>query len=336
MTQSRDPEWLRNFLEVVRTSKLATEAAARLGYAGPGTVRYHMKRLGIESPREWSLRPDARVTRQRHIPEVIIPTTVGRRWVAGLTQGEGCFQARSYTKYDVTYFNIDLSMADPEPVFRFSEYVGLSHPSKPVKNHDWKPNWHMNVAGLRALRVLQEIHPFLLGEKLKEAEKALAFFAPYGSHSGCFGNLDVWPTIEFPWRTKRRGASPYVSSGINALSNVLGILPPSERPEFHGLNLAEKWGVPKVIIPSQDDRAWTGGLVQGEGMIGSHYVRGTDSTTLIIEIRMTDPHPVFRFADFCGLPRPERARERPNRWQPIWRKNVAGIRALRVLNEIQP
>lgn len=200
------PEWLANFEEVVRTSKTTQEAVDRLGYATPSVVYYHLKKFGIERPRLWNERPSLREFMQRKIPAVIIPATVGRCWVAGLVQGEGCFQARFRKQADATYLNLDVSMADPEPVFTFSDYVGLSHPSKPVKNHGWKPNWHKNVSGLRALKVLQEIHPFLLGEKLKEAEKAIAFFTPFGIHSGCFGNRDIWPTGEFPWRTKRRGS----------------------------------------------------------------------------------------------------------------------------------
>jgi hypothetical protein len=212
------PEWLANFEEVVRTSKTTKEAVARLGYAHPSVVYYHLKKFGIERPRVWDERPSLREFMQRKIPSIIIPTTTGRRWVAGLTQGEGCIQARFYTRYNVTRLNIDVSMADPEPVFKFSDYVGLSRPAKPVKNHDWKPNWHKNVSGLRALRVLKEIRQFLLGEKLKEAERALAFFAPYGTHSGCYGNRDIWPTPEFPWRTKRRGPWPGHTEAILSTS----------------------------------------------------------------------------------------------------------------------
>jgi hypothetical protein len=240
----------------------------------------------------------------------------------------------------VTYLNLDVSMTDPEPVFKFSDYVGLSHPSKPIKNHDWKPNWHKNVSGLRAFRVLQEIRPFLLGEKLKEADKALTFFAPRGIHSGCYGNRDIWPTSEFPWRTKRRGPwlgvipAPSVTS---PRSDQFGIRLVPEQPASHkSSDLNNQWRVPEVVIESIDDRAWTGALVQGEVCIGSHYVKRSDSTTVSMDLRMTDSEPVFRFADLCGLTRPEWPHERPNRWQPIWRKDVTGIRALRILKEIQP
>lgn len=331
------PEWLAYFRDIVNSSKTRWEAVRRLGYSQPSVIYYHLEKFGMESPREWSRRPFVREVNQRDIPDVIIPTILGRRWVAGLTQGEGCIQARFYTQHDVTYLQLDVSMADPEPIFKFSDYVGLSHPSKPVKNHEWKPNWHKNVSGLRAFRVLNEIRPFLLGEKLKEAEKALTFFAPYGIHRGCFGNLEIWSRNEFPWRTKKRG----FLEGYSNLDLPLDLLPGATGhaalPEVRSSSdLMNQWRVPKVVIASEDDRAWTGGLVQGEVCVESHYIKRSDSTTLDLDLKMTDAMPVFRFADVCGLPRPPGPLTRANRWQPVWRKNIAGIRALRVLREIHP
>ncbi len=40
-------EFLPYFKSMVTTSDRATEAAAKMGYRGPGTVRYHMKKFGI-------------------------------------------------------------------------------------------------------------------------------------------------------------------------------------------------------------------------------------------------------------------------------------------------
>src|SRR4029077_4700583 len=74
-----------------------------------------------------------------------------------------------------------------------------------VKNHEWRPQYRKNIAGLRALRVLQEILPFLVGQKLREAQRALEFFGPRGLHRGCYRNGDIWPLNEFPLRTKARG-----------------------------------------------------------------------------------------------------------------------------------
>jgi hypothetical protein len=58
------------------------------------------------------------------------------------------------------------------------------------------------------MRVLNEISPFLVGGKLKEAEKALIFFAPTGHHPGKLKSRDIWPPEEFPLRCREnRGPS---------------------------------------------------------------------------------------------------------------------------------
>jgi hypothetical protein len=201
------PEFPAYLSEIVVTSKGLREAADRMGYRSTKTVQYHMKKFGIKHPAEWARRPKLGLFAQRHIPVTIIATTVGRCWVAALIQGEGCIQSVYRKKSDSTYLELDTSMVDPMPIFRLSEYFGLPRPSKPTGNHDWKPLWRQNISGLRALHVLQEILPFLVGQKQREAEKAVAFFAPRGFHRGKFSTQDVWIRSEFPIRSKRRGAN---------------------------------------------------------------------------------------------------------------------------------
>ena len=107
-----------------------------------------------------------------------------------------------------TYLQLDIGMADPAPIFRLSDYLGVRRPTKPSKNHQWMPLWRKSIAGLRALRVLQETLPYLVGQKQREAEKAVVFFSPGGYHNGCFRNGDIWSREDFPLRTKRRGSDP--------------------------------------------------------------------------------------------------------------------------------
>ena len=68
--------------------------------------------------------------------------------------------------------------------------------------------------------------------------------------------------------------------------------------EFLGLINQRK--VPVVILHTPEDRAWIGGLIQGEGCILSHYVKGSASTTVDIEISMTDPNPILGSRIFVG------------------------------------
>lgn len=179
----------REYVEsAVRSAYSQREAARSLGYKDPKMVAYQMKKLGIGRPEQWNKRPSVSWARREGIPKVIIQTSIGRNWVAGLTQGETCIQSRYDKNADATVLQLDTAMVDSAPIFLLSDYVGMKKPSKPVKNHSWKPVWHKNVSGLRALRVLQEILPYLLGERRKEAEKAIAFFSPFGRHEGSFRN----------------------------------------------------------------------------------------------------------------------------------------------------
>jgi hypothetical protein len=330
------PEWLPYFKENIMTSDRATEAAAKMGYRGPGTMRYHMKKFGIPYPRVWSRRPYTSLAMQRHIPSVIIPSTIGRCWVAGLIQGEGCIQSLYRLVNDVTYLQLDVSMVDGAPIYKLSEYYGLPHSMRTVKNHDWRPQLRKNIAGLRALRVLQEILPFLVGQKLQEAERALAFFGPRGIHPGCYRNGDIWPQSEFPLRTKGRG-SPSLPTTVARAERVRGrMFGWSSQPK---VELSGRQEIPEVIIPSIEDRSWVGGLTQGEGCTQSHYARLVDSTTIELSVSMTDPAPVFKFSGIVGLPRPSKPKPvlaaSPN-YKPKWLKGVTGLRALRVLKEIRP
>ncbi len=201
------PEF-RTYLEIaINSSKSRREAARKLGYKDPKTITYHMGRMGIDRPTEWDRRPWVSPARWKWLPEVLIPGTTERNWVAGLTQGETCIQSKYVNRTDTTYLVLDTSMADSQPIFRLADYVGLRRSTKPVKNHHWKPAWRVEISGLRAFRVLKEITPYLVGEKKREAERAIEFFDPFGNRRGCHRNSDVWPTIDFPSRTKRRGSN---------------------------------------------------------------------------------------------------------------------------------
>jgi hypothetical protein len=93
--------------------------------------------------------------------------------------------------------------------------------------------------------------------------------------------------------------------------------------------------VPKIVITTLEDRSWVGGFFQGEGCIQSHYVKACDSTTLDLAVGMTDPDPVFKFADCCNLGRPARPRNKKN-YKPVWTKSITGVRAFRILGEVLP
>jgi hypothetical protein len=318
------PEFAAYFEEIVRTSGTLPEAVRRLGYHQATTVRYHMRRFGVRAPDEWRRRPHLAAVARRNVPEVVILTPEARSWVASIVQGEGCIQSRYEEDDNYTYLVLDVLMVDPAPIVRLSEYVGLKPPSKPVKNHQWKRLWHRNIAGLRALRVLQEITPYLVGQKRREAERAMSFFSPVGLHRGCFRNGDIWPHNEFPLRSKKHGAK--------AVPHTTAVPTPTTSLRS---SLFKRKVNPESVISNVEDRYWIAGLVQGEGCIESFYAAMSDRTASLLTVGMTDSASVFRFSDLVGLPRPTKPRDRGEH-RPIWRKSIVGMRAIRILREIEP
>ncbi len=222
---ARSPKFASYFESIVKTSKTVREAVSRLGYANTSMIYHHVKRLGIETPKEWLLKPGVRKQRQGMVPEVIMHDEVDRAWSGALIQGEGGILAHYSKRVDVTSLDVRAAMTDPDPIFRLCDLFGVARPPKSLsKQPGRKPIWDCVVGGLRAYRVLQEILPFLFGEKLKEAKRALEFFAPDGYRQGRFGGYDVWPRSEFPFRTKGM-RSPNLKSGDGPVPDHAGPSP---------------------------------------------------------------------------------------------------------------
>jgi hypothetical protein len=221
------PEFAPYFENVVKTSKTREEAVNRMGYANPSVIYHHMKRFGIEPPTEWRLKPYVSLMRRERVPKVIITAEGGRNWVAALVQGEGCIRTHYSKRFHVTSLEVYVAMTDSAPIFGFCDLVGKTRPQKSIPRHDGrKPVWWTSIGGLKAYRVLQEILPFLLGQKLEEARRGLEFFAPAGYTDGCFGGYEVWPENEFPLR--KRGPGRYKASlGARGLTTNAGTSKPN-------------------------------------------------------------------------------------------------------------
>jgi len=187
---ARSPEFAPYFENVVRTSKTVGEAVHRFGYANSSIIYHHLKRLGIEAPLQWRLKAHVSLKRQERVPTVIMKSPMDRAWSGGMVQGEGGVIAHYSKRVNVTALDVRVEMTDQDPVFRLCDLFGIARPPKSLpKEPNRKPKWACVVGGLRAYRVLQEILPFLFGGKLKEAERALQFFAPGGYHKGRFGGI---------------------------------------------------------------------------------------------------------------------------------------------------
>ncbi len=202
--EAPSPEFVSKFELALNTSSGPREAAQKMGFRHYTRIYDLAKRLEIKTPAAWSLwRTELGLRRQLSTPEIIIHGEGNRTWVAALVQGEGSFSASYVPITDMMRFNIVVGMTDPDPIFKLSDCYGLPYPTKPIMNRNWKPMWRKTIGGVRAMRVLEEIRPFLVGGKLKEAERALEFFSPMGYHSGKFGLTEIWPRNEFPLRCRR-------------------------------------------------------------------------------------------------------------------------------------
>jgi hypothetical protein len=149
------------------------------------------------------------LSNQQKVPRTILQTAAIRAWMGGLIQGEGCIESHYVKASDSTTIDVVVAMTDPAPIFQFADYVGTSRPTKAKqRKHGYKPIWIKSVAGLRGYRLLQEVLPFLEGEKHREAEKALTFFDVHGYHRGHFLPIDIWPPDEFPLRRRTKYFPP--------------------------------------------------------------------------------------------------------------------------------
>jgi hypothetical protein len=136
------------------------------------------------------------------VPETIIPTLEGRCWVGALLQGEGSITSYYVKVTNSTTVNLVFGMTDPAPIRKLSDTVGLRNPTKPKAKDNGKPAWIKSIYGRRAIGILKEVLPFLMGEKLREAERALEFFNQDGYYRGHKTPIDIWPTNEFPLRKR--------------------------------------------------------------------------------------------------------------------------------------
>jgi hypothetical protein len=97
-------------------------------------------------------------------------------------------------------------MTDRPWVAKFSELCGLGPPRHvPPNKPGYKEVWVRSVKGLRALLILEDVLPYLMGEKLREAEAAIEFFSPTGYRKGRFRPSEVRSPASFPYRYETPG-----------------------------------------------------------------------------------------------------------------------------------
>ena len=213
------PDFKPYFEGVVKTSKTVAEAVQRMGFANASMIWHHLKRLEIEEPAEWGEKPGVSQQRKNRVPRAILKEKDDKAWVAALHQGEGCLTVRYEKRSDVTALALVVGMTDPAPIFTFCDLCGIGRPKRPYpRPAPYKPMWIGAISGLRAYRVVEEILPFLKGQKLEEATRACRLFAPHGYRKGRHSPYAVWPDDDFPLR--KRGIARYAQRVMARISEL--------------------------------------------------------------------------------------------------------------------
>lgn len=93
---------------------------------------------------------------------------------------------------------IIVEMTDREWVARFAEAIRVSPPrdkGQVILLPNRRPKFRRGASGLRALRILVEVMPYLYGQKLLEAKRAVEYFSPTGYTEGCHKAAEIWGGI---------------------------------------------------------------------------------------------------------------------------------------------
>jgi len=190
----------------VVNSRSVYEACTLLA-AHNGSVYRAMKRFGIPKPTTWAEAHRFKIGRLRKLGlSTIIESETGKAYVGIVLGTEGGMTVGYQTHRAITELRLSVSMTDRPWVAKFSELCGLGPPRHmPPSKPGYKEVWQKSIKGLRALLVLKDVLPYLMGEKLREAQAAIDFFSPTGYRKGRFRPANVWNPISFAYRYKESG-----------------------------------------------------------------------------------------------------------------------------------
>jgi hypothetical protein len=185
----------------VASSKSIYEACTLLG-AHNSSVYNAMRKFGIPKPIGWEEAHRFKIGRLRKLGlATIIGSEAGKAYVGVILGTEGGITLGYQSNRAITELRLIVSMTDRPWVAKFSELCGLGPPRHiPPAKSGYKEVWQKTLKGLRALIVLKDVLPYLMGEKLREAQTAMDFFSPTGYRKGRFRPADVWTPVSFPYR----------------------------------------------------------------------------------------------------------------------------------------
>ncbi len=202
---------------ILATSGSPVITAARLGIHQT-TMYRRIKQYGIELPNTWHDR-GMRILDEIRIPVplVILSDPQSRVFVGTMIGTEGCITCSYNKRQDHTELVIRLDMTDREWVAKFASAVGLRNPPAEGRhlggNHS--PTFTRNPMGLRALRILNEVLPFLYGVKKEEALRAIEFFSPTGYRKGVHRPAEIFANVTGRSGKSKKSGPKRPSGGLN-------------------------------------------------------------------------------------------------------------------------
>ena len=162
---------------VLATSISPDDASVSLGISRSAVYRV-LKRFGKKPPEAWTARMYATLERNKiKVPEIVVTKEVDRAWAAGLIGGDGSISANYIVRRRQTALLVIVRMTNKEWVSRFAEITQSTRPGLLNRKPPEKQMWEKVITGIRALRLLHEITPFLVGGKREEAKRAFEFFS---------------------------------------------------------------------------------------------------------------------------------------------------------------
>ncbi|MDA4115200.1 MAG: hypothetical protein OK442_01435 [Thaumarchaeota archaeon] len=187
----------------VDNSKSIYDACMLLA-AHNSSVYKAMRKFEIPKPKIWEEGHRFKIGRLRKLGiSTIIESEPVKAYVGIILGTEGGMTLGYQSHRAITELRLIVSMTDRPWVAKFSELCGLGPPRHiPPSKPGYKEVWQKTIKGLRALIVLRDVLPYLMGEKLREAQAALDFFSPTGYRKGRFRPADVWTPVSFPYRYK--------------------------------------------------------------------------------------------------------------------------------------
>lgn len=146
-----------------------------------------------------------RVGRLRKLhPRRIVKKSSDRLYVGSLIGTEGTITCSFDSTINSTKLKIQLGMTDRPWVDKFAGVCGVGPPLRlPPKYKRQKDVFISQLSGLRALIVLRDALPFLMGGKRKEAQGALEFFSPTGYRKGRYKAWEIWDPSVYLWKDSR-------------------------------------------------------------------------------------------------------------------------------------